>query len=271
MPYLHTINPVAFEIGPVSVNWYGIIIATGILLAYLVAQKEAVKRGLPEDTISDLLIWVIPIAILSARFYYVAMEWEYYSQHPSKVIEIWNGGIAIHGALIGGFITAYVITRTKKISFLKLADIVAPSILIGQIIGRWGNFMNQEAHGGPVSRTFLENLYLPNWMIEQMYIAELQSYVHPTFLYESLWNVGGLLLLFLLRNLHLRRGELFFTYLIWYSVGRFYIEGLRTDSLYIIGELRSAQVVSLLLIVVGFSAIIYRRFYLKSTVTYQDK
>lgn len=170
----------------------------------------------------------------------------------------------------GNVVRAYVFTRVKNISFLKLADIAAPSILIGQIIGRWGNFMNQEAHGGPVSREFLESLFLPNWMIEQMYITKLQSYVHPTFLYESLWNIVGLVILLGLRKANLHRGELFFSYLIWYSIGRFYIEGLRTDSLYLIGDLRSAQVVSLLAIVVGITMIIYRRYYLKSTIRYQD-
>ncbi|MCM3388649.1 prolipoprotein diacylglyceryl transferase [Ureibacillus chungkukjangi] len=268
---LLAINPVAFSIGTIEVRWYGILIALGIVLAYFVAQKEAVKRGLPEDFLTDMLIWAIPISIISARIYYVAMKWEYYGANPEKIIQIWNGGIAIHGALIGAVITAYIFSRNRGISFLKVADIVAPSLLIGQIIGRWGNFMNQEAYGGPVSREFLENLMIPNWIIEQMYVQDLGTYVHPTFLYESMWNVIGLIILLTLRKVNLHRGEIFFGYMIWYSIGRFYIEGMRTDSLYLIGELRSAQVVSILAIVLGIIFIVYRRMMVRPVVRYLDE
>lgn len=264
------INPVAFQLGPIAVRWYGLLIVSGILLAYFVGQKEAVKRGLPEDFLADLLLWVVPISIVCARIYYVSMRWDYYGQNPGKIIEVWNGGIAIHGALLGGFLTAYIFTRIKGVSFLRVADIAAPSILIGQIIGRWGNFMNQEAYGGPVSREFLENLMLPNWIINQMYIEELGTHVHPTFLYESVWNIIGLLILLALRKVNLNRGEMFFTYIIWYSIGRLYIEGLRTDSLYLVGDLRSAQVVSIIGIVVGLVAILYRRLKVKPAVKYLD-
>ena len=264
------INPIAFHLGPIPVRWYGILIVSGILIAYYVGQKEAVKRGLPEEFLADLLLWAVPISILCARIYYVAMRWDYYSQYPGKMIEIWNGGIAIHGALFGAFATAYIFTRIRGVSFLRVADIAAPSILIGQIIGRWGNFMNQEAYGGPVSRTFLENLYLPDWIINQMYIEELGTYVHPTFLYESVWNFIGLLILLALRKVNLNRGEIFFSYLIWYSIGRFYIESLRTDSLYLIGDIRSAQIVSIIGIIVGLGAIIYRRIKVKPAIKYLD-
>lgn len=264
------INPVAFHLGPIPVRWYGLLIVSGILIAYYVGQKEAVKRGLPEDLLADLLLWAVPISILCARIYYVSMRWDYYSQYPGKIIEIWNGGIAIHGALLGAFATAYIFTRIRGVSFLRVADIAAPSILIGQIIGRWGNFMNQEAYGGPVSRTFLENLLLPDWIINQMYIEKLGTYVHPTFLYESVWNLIGLLILLALRKVNLNRGEIFFSYLIWYSIGRLYIEGLRTDSLYLIGDIRSAQVVSIIGILVGIGAIIYRRLKVKPAIKYLD-
>lgn len=265
------INPVAFSIGPIDVRWYGILIASGIVLAYFLAQREAVRLGIHQDFIADMLIWAVPIAILSARVYYVAMEWGAYKDNPLRAIEIWNGGIAIHGALIGAFITAYIFTKRRNVSFLRIADIAAPSILVGQIIGRWGNFINQEAHGGEVSRSFLESLHLPNWLIEQMYIENLGSYVHPTFLYESLWNVVGFIILIIARKFNWRRGEMFFFYLIWYSIGRFYIESLRTDSLYLIGDLRSAQVVSILGIVIGLACIIYRRITVKPAVRYLDK
>lgn len=268
---LLAIDPVAFHLGPIPVRWYGILIATGIVLAYLLAQREAVRLGLHEDFLGDMLIWAVPISIISARIYYVSMKWDYYGENPGRIIEIWTGGIAIHGALIGAFITAYIFTKKRGISFLRVADITAPSILIGQIIGRWGNFINQEAYGGPVSRGFLENLFLPDWIIEQMYIKEDGTYVHPTFLYESVWNIIGLIILLVARKFNWRRGEMFFFYLIWYSIGRFFIEGLRTDSLYLIGDLRSAQVVSILGIAIGIIAIVYRRMNVKPAVRYVDK
>ena len=263
------INPVAFQIGGLQVRWYGILIACGIALGYMIAQNEAVKRGFHQEFFTDLLIWAVPIAIICARIYYVGMSWDSYAGHPEKWIQVWKGGIAIHGALIGSFLTAYIFTRKRKVSFLKLTDVAVPSILLGQIIGRWGNFMNQEAYGGPVSRSFLENLYLPNWLIEQMYIEG--TYVHPTFLYESLWNIVAFIILLFARKWNWRRGEMFFFYLIWYSFGRFFIEGMRTDSLYLIGELRSAQVVSIIAIAIGIIAIVYRRLYVKPVVRYLDK
>lgn len=176
---LGAIDPIAFSLGPIDVRWYGVIIATGIVIAFLVAQKEMVKRGFHPDFLTDVLIWAVPLAILGARLYYVLFKWEYYAQNPGKILQIWEGGLAIHGALIVSFIVAYVFTKKRNVSFLKLADMTAPSILIGQTVGRWGNFMNQEAHGGEVSRSFLENLFLPDWIINQMYIDG--TYYHPTF------------------------------------------------------------------------------------------
>ncbi|MGG5253443.1 prolipoprotein diacylglyceryl transferase [Neobacillus sp. SM06] len=258
MEKIQHLNRVAFELGPFTVYWYGIIIGTGVLLGWLLAQRESKKLGLGQDTLADLLLWAIPIAIISARIYYVLFEWGYYQKHPSEIIAIWNGGIAIHGAIIGGVITALVFSRKKGISFWKIADIIAPSLILGQAIGRWGNFMNQEAHGGEVSRAFLENLHLPKFIIDQMYING--TYYHPTFLYESTWDfIGFLILLGLRRVPALKRGELFLSYLIWYSIGRFYVEGMRTDSLMLTSSLRIAQIVSLVLIVGGIFLIWYRR------------
>lgn len=269
-PILMKFDPVAFTIGAIEVRWYGILIVSGIILAYIVAQKEGEKRGLPKDFFTDLLMWAVPISIISARIYYVVMKWDYYGSNPGDIIKIWNGGIAIHGALIGAFLTAYIFCKKRGVSFLKVADIAAPSILIGQIIGRWGNFMNQEAYGGPVTREFLENLMLPNWIIEQMYIEQLQSYVHPTFLYESSWNLVGLIVLLILRKVNVHRGEIFFSYIIWYSIGRFFIEGLRTDSLYFMG-LKAAQFVSISAIIMAIVVLIYRRIKVRPIVRYLDE
>lgn len=269
MNLLQAIDPVAFSLGPLEVRWYGVIIAMGIILAFIVAQREMVKRGFHPEYLTDLLIWAVPLAIVGARIYYVIFKWDFYSQNPEKIIQIWNGGIAIHGALIASFLTAYFFTKKRGTSFWKLTDVVAPSLLIGQAVGRWGNFMNQEAHGGEVTRTFLENLMLPNWIIEQMYIDG--KYYHPTFLYESVWNIIGVIILISLRKVNLRRGEIFLLYIIWYSVGRFFIEGMRTDSLYLIGDLRTAQVVSLLGIVIALILLVYRRITVKPVVHYLDK
>jgi phosphatidylglycerol---prolipoprotein diacylglyceryl transferase len=264
------IDPIAFQLGPLQVHWYGVIIGLGIALGLYLAISESKRLGLHPDTFVDLLVWAIPIAILSARAYYVIFEWDYYSQNPGDIIKVWNGGIAIHGALIGAVITAIVFAKMKDISFWKLADIAAPSIILGQAIGRWGNFMNQEAHGGEVTRTFLENLYLPQFIIDQMYING--TYYHPTFLYESLWNIAGFVLLLVLRRkVNLRRGELFLSYVIWYSIGRLFVEGMRTDSLMLTEYLRMAQVISIVLIIAGAALIIYRRKSGMARHAYHDK
>ncbi|MDQ0232405.1 MULTISPECIES: prolipoprotein diacylglyceryl transferase [Bacillaceae] len=258
MDYLQPLDRVAIEFGPFTIYWYGIIIGIGILLGWVFATREAKKLGLSKDTFSDLLLWVIPISIVSARIYYVLFKWDYYSQNPGQIFAIWEGGIAIHGALIGGVVTAVVFANKKGISFWKLADISAPSIILGQAIGRWGNFMNQEAHGTEVTRGFLEGINLPDFIINQMYING--SYYHPTFLYESLWNLLGFVLLLIVRRLNIKRGELFLIYVIWYSIGRFFVEGLRTDSLMLTDSLRIAQVVSLSLIGIAVILIWFRRW-----------
>ncbi|MDM5287010.1 prolipoprotein diacylglyceryl transferase [Peribacillus castrilensis] len=254
---IQPLNPIAIDLGPIQVHWYGLIIGFGVLLGLIIALRESERRGLDKEIFTDLILFAVPIAIISARIYYVIFQWEYYSQNPGDIIKIWNGGIAIHGALIGSVLTAIVFAKVKKVSFWKLVDIAAPSLLLGQAIGRWGNFMNQEAHGGEVTRSFLENMHLPEFIINQMYING--TYYHPTFLYESIWNILGVIILLSLRKVNLRRGELFLTYVIWYSSGRYFIEGLRTDSLMLTESLRIAQVISIVLIAVAIALVVYRR------------
>jgi phosphatidylglycerol---prolipoprotein diacylglyceryl transferase len=254
---IQPLDPVFLQLGPLSIRWYGLIIGIGAMIGLFLAVKESERRGLHKDTFVDLVLFAIPIAILCARAYYVIFQWHYYSKHPAEIPMIWEGGLAIHGGLIGAFVTGFVFAKIKGLSFWKLADIAAPSIILGQAIGRWGNFMNQEAHGGPVTREFLESLHLPEFITNQMYING--QYYHPTFLYESLWNLVGFALLIFLRRVNLRRGELFLTYLIWYSVGRFFIEGMRTDSLMLTETLRMAQVISIATIVVAVLTIVIRR------------
>ncbi|OAO25151.1 prolipoprotein diacylglyceryl transferase [Mammaliicoccus lentus] len=250
------IDPVAIQLGPLSIRWYGIIIASGILIGYLMAQSTAKKVGIKEETLIDLIIWCVVMAIICARIYYVAFEWEYYSQHLAEIPLIMNGGIAIHGGLIGAFLTGAILCRVKNLSFFQMVDIVAPGIILAQAIGRWGNFINQEAHGGPVSRSFLENIHIPEFIINQMQIDGV--FYQPTFLYESIWNIIGFIILLLIRP-HLKIGETFFAYLIYYSIGRYFIEGLRTDSLMLTEYLRIAQVISIVIIIASIIFILYRR------------
>ncbi|MYL61933.1 prolipoprotein diacylglyceryl transferase [Bacillus hwajinpoensis] len=259
---IQPLDRVALELGPISIYWYGIIIALGAYLGLLLAIRETQRQGLPKETFVDLILWAVPIAIISARIYYVTFQWSYYKDNPGDIFAIWEGGIAIHGALIGSVITAIIFTRKRGLSFWKIADIAAPSILLGQAIGRWGNFMNQEAHGGPVTRAFLENLMLPEFIINQMYIDG--TYYHPTFLYESLWNLAGVVLLVILQRTSVKKGEVFLSYVIWYSFGRYFIEGLRTDSLMLTESLRVAQVISVVLIIVSVALVIYRRKVMKA-------
>ncbi|HEH9270261.1 TPA: prolipoprotein diacylglyceryl transferase [Staphylococcus aureus] len=250
------IDPVAFNLGPLSVRWYGIIIAVGILLGYFVAQRALVKAGLHKDTLVDIIFYSALFGFIAARIYFVIFQWPYYAENLGEIIKIWHGGIAIHGGLIGGFIAGVIVCKVKNLNPFQIGDIVAPSIILAQGIGRWGNFMNHEAHGGPVSRAFLEQLHLPNFIIENMYING--QYYHPTFLYESIWDVAGFIILVNIRK-HLKLGETFFLYLTWYSIGRFFIEGLRTDSLMLTSNIRVAQLVSILLILISISLIVYRR------------
>ena len=256
---LSVIDPVAISIGPIKIYWYGIIIALAMLIGISLATKEAKKLGLEEDTMVDMALWAIPIGFIGARLYYVLFKWDYYIQNPSEIIAIWNGGIAIYGGLIAGGLAVYWFARRKKMTLTLLLDILAPSVLLAQSIGRWGNFINQEAHGGAVSRQFLETLYLPEFIIEQMNING--TYYHPTFLYESLWSLLGFILLIILRNQKglLRRGEVALSYVIWYSFGRFFIEGMRTDSLWIGDIMRVSQMLSLVLFISAIVLLVYRR------------
>ncbi|KGA95512.1 prolipoprotein diacylglyceryl transferase [Alkalihalobacillus alcalophilus ATCC 27647 = CGMCC 1.3604] len=251
------LNRVFLDIGPLTIYWYGLIIMFGVFVGYLIAAKETKRLGLPKDTFADLLLFAVPIAIISARLYYVIFRWDQFADNPISAFYIWEGGIAIHGALIGSVLTAYFFTKRKELSFWQITDIAAPSILLGQAIGRWGNFMNQEVYGGEVTREFLEGLYLPEFIINQMYING--TYYHPTFLYESIWSIIGVVILLYLRRLNLRQGEIFLTYVVWYSVGRFFIEGIRLDYLLIGNVLKTAQVISIILVLWAIITFIYRR------------
>lgn len=235
---------VAFEILGLEVRWYGIFIATGVLLGAIIALREAKRVGFDEETLLDLLIWAVPFSLVGARTYYVIFSWDLYKANPIEVLNIRNGGLAIHGAIIASIIVAIIFTRRRKINFWTVADICAPSIILGQAIGRWGNYANQEAHGGPTN--------MP-WGI--MIRGEK---VHPTFLYESIWNFGVFFfLLWYGRKKQKVKGEVFLLYLSLYSFIRFFIEGLRTDSL-MLGQIKVAQLISIVGIIISIF-IFYKR------------
>lgn len=257
------LNPIAFSFGPFHVRWYGIIIAAGILLATYMAIKEGQRRQIMSDDFIDLLLWGVPLGFIGARIYYVIFEWGYFSQHPSEIIAIWNGGIAIYGGLITGAIVLFVFCYKRMLPPFLMLDVVAPGVMVAQILGRWGNFMNQEAHGSQTTLAFLQSLHLPKFIIDQMYING--HYYQPTFLYESFFNLIGLILILSLRHKkHLfKQGEVFMFYLGWYAVVRFFVEGMRTDSLYIFGAIRVSQALSLVLIVAVIILFIYRRVKVK--------
>jgi phosphatidylglycerol:prolipoprotein diacylglycerol transferase len=245
-------GPILLKIGPLVIRWYGLLIASAVLIGVSLSQYLAKRRHVNPELISDLSIWLVLGAIPAARIYYVLFQWPEYSQHPERIIAIWQGGIAIHGAIIGGVVAALIFAKLKRISFWELTDLVAPSLILGQAIGRWGNFFNSEAFGDPTDLPW--KLYIPPER-RPLDLASFE-YFHPTFLYESLWNlmVFALLLTLFFRALsgkpRLKVGTLFLTYWVVYSLGRLWIEGLRTDSL-MLGPLRIAQIVSLTGITLG--------------------
>ncbi|MDU6759731.1 MAG: prolipoprotein diacylglyceryl transferase [Streptococcus parasanguinis] len=247
-------NPVALQLGPISIRWYAICIVSGLILAVYLSMKEAPRKKIDPDAIIDFILIAFPLAIVGARLYYVIFEWGYYSQHPGEIFAIWNGGIAIYGGLLTGALVLYLFSRRRLIEPIDFLDIAAPSVMIAQSIGRWGNFFNQEAYGAAVKSLN----YLPSFIRNQMYIDG--SYRQPTFLYESSWNFLGFLLILILRRKpqFLRQGEITAFYLIWYGFGRMIIEGMRTDSLMFAG-LRVSQWLSMILILVGLAVILYQR------------
>lgn len=226
-----TLSRVACTVLGKDIYWYGIIICAGFILAALYVNSRTKDFGITSDNLTDCLIICVPLGIICARIYYVVFEWGYYAQHPGEIVAIWKGGIAIYGGIIGTLIGLFVYSRVKKLSLASLCDLAAFGLLIGQCIGRWGNFVNGEAHGGPTT--------LPWGMT-----IDGQSMVHPTFLYESLWNLAGFVLLHFYSKKRRFKGEIALLYAAWYGAGRAWIEGLRTDSLYI-GSVRVSQLLAI--------------------------
>jgi phosphatidylglycerol:prolipoprotein diacylglycerol transferase len=250
-------NPVALDLGFIQIYWYSIIILFALFIGGAFVIKEGERFGISEDFFINLMFWGFPFSLLGARLYYVAFNFNYYKANPIEIIKIWEGGLAIHGAIIVGLLWFIYYSKKNKVHTMRLLDISAVGLLIGQSIGRWGNFMNQEAYGGEVTRRFLEGLFLPNFIIEGMHING--AYYHPTFLYESLWTFIGFIILIIYRRYkYLKIGELTGLYFMWYSLGRFFIEAFRTDSL-MFYNFRVAQIVSVILFIFGLILFIVKR------------
>lgn len=254
------INPVALQIGPLPIRWYGIILVTAMLVGTFLASREAKRRGENAEHAWNILTYCVLFAILGARAYYVIFSWDQYQNNWGEIFAINHGGLAIHGGLIGGGIAFWIYCRFNKLNPIKWLDIAAPSLILGQAIGRWGNFINQEAFGTPTDlpwKIFIDREHRPAQYVDY-------EYFHPTFLYESLWDLGVFGILFFLSRKFgdkLKPGNIFLSYGLLYSIGRFLVEGLRTDSL-MFGPIRQAQAFSLLIVIIFAGILIYR--YLKS-------
>ena len=247
-------SPYLLQTPWITIRWYGFLIGIGILMALYVGLKLIKRAGLDEETMLDAVLWAIPSGILGARLYYVLFHWDYYGTRLSEAVRIWEGGLAIHGGLFAGVLVAYLYFKKRKVDFWPYLDLAMPALALAQAIGRWGNWFNQEAYGSVTT--------LPWGMLIQGQL------VHPTFLYESIWDL--LLFVFLFRGLWSFKkptGWATALYTIWYSVGRFFIEGIRTDSEWI-GPFRAAQVFSLVLILLGLY-IYYRK--VKNVSTEQQR
>ena len=243
--------PKTFSIGPLTIHYYGLIIATGLMLAVLYACRRSKEFGVNEDTLIDGVLWVTPFAILCARAYYCIFSWESYADDPISVLYIWEGGLAIYGGVIGAVIGIIVFCKVRKIKVPVILDMVALGFLIGQSIGRWGNFMNREAFGaetGSFLRMGLMNAYT----------GEV-TYYHPTFLYESVWNAVGFVLLHKLSKRRKYDGQVALGYAAWYGLGRAIIEGLRTDSLYL-GPIRVSQLLAAASCFAALTVLVWQAF-----------
>lgn len=243
--------PRTFSLGPVTLHLYGLVIAVGLLLAVLYSLRRCKQFGLKQDDLLDGVLWVTPFAIICARAYYVAFTWEAYADNPISALYIWEGGIAIYGGVLGAVLGIAILCKVKKLKFAAVMDLVLLGFLIGQSMGRWGNFFNREAFGAPTDsflRMGLFNSATGQW-----------EYYHPTFLYESVWNLAGLVMLHFWSKKRRYDGQIALGYVAWYGLGRAWIEGLRMDSLYW-GDFRVSQVLAAASCLVATAVLIYQHF-----------
>lgn len=242
-------NRVFVTIGPITIYWYSILILVAVLTGYQIVVQYCKKRNFSVSIIIDMLMYMIIWAIIGARAYYVIFNFSAYKNNLLDIFMIWKGGLAIYGAIIAAVLYIFYYCKKHHLNFVQVLDIFSLSLLLGQAIGRWGNFFNVEAYGGPTTYEVLKSLMIPEFIIQGMYIDD--SYRHPTFLYESLWCLIGVFILWIIRKKYSdKTGKQVCFYLIWYGIGRFFIEGLRSDSLYL-GSFRVSQLVSIVMILIG--------------------
>lgn len=234
-----------FGIQGLNIAWYGVIIACALMIGMVLAMQHAKLLNFPQDTLSNFMTGVIPVAIIGARLYYVVFSWDIYRSNLLKIFAIWEGGLAIYGGILATALYAIFFCHKNKVSFLSMADIIVPSLALGQCMGRWGNFFNQEAYGNLVTNKALQ--FFPY----AVFIDEQQAWFQATFFYESLFNLLLFFLLFYLIRHRKFSGQVMSIYLIGYGIARFFIEGLRSDSLYLLGVIRVSQLVSILMIIIG--------------------
>ncbi len=262
-------NAIFLDLGYVKIYWYSIMILSGLLIGGALAIREAKKWLIDEDFMINLFFYLIPFSIIGARVYYVLFHFDYYKLNINEIFRVWEGGLAIHGTIIAGILFIIFYSKKHKVDTFRLLDIIVVGLLIGQSIGRWGNFFNQEAYGPATTYNFLKGLYIPEFIIKGMNINGI--YHQPTFLYESLWCfLGFIVILFVRRYKYLKTGQLTSFYLVWYSIGRFFIESLRTDSL-MFKNFKAAQIMSLLMIIVGIMFYFIRNRGTKLSNLYNDK
>ena len=248
-------DPVMFRLFDLNIHWYSVLILIGIIIGIILLEREAKRFKYPKDLIFNICFWAIIIGIIGARLYYVIFNFSYYSHNLLEIFAIWNGGLAIHGGIIAGVLTVILFAKKYHLNFLKLLDMAAPSLILAQAIGRWGNFFNGEAHGIATSYSQLKDLWIPEFIIDGMNIGGI--YYLPTFYFESLWCLLGFIILIMIRRMkYIKIGATTCVYLMWYSFGRFFIEAWRTDSL-MIGGFKVAQLISVLLFITGLSYLIY--------------
>ncbi len=261
-------NPVLVTLFGIDIKWYSVLILIGILIGFYLTNKEAHKFKINKEDIFNMLFYAVLFGIIGARIYYVLFNLAYYRYNLLEIFAIWNGGLAIHGGLIGGALAIIIYSHQKHLNFLKIFDICVPAVILAQAIGRWGNFFNSEAHGFATTYTTLKNMLIPEFIIKGMYINGI--YYLPTFYFESLWCLLGFIILLIIRRLkYIKIGDTTCIYLMWYSVGRFFIEAWRTDSL-MLGGFKIAQIISIILFISALGFIIYNHHKGKYTNLYND-
>ena len=248
-------DPIMFSLFGIDIHWYSVLILVGIIIGIILLEREAKKFKYPKDLIFNICFWAIIMGIIGARLYYVIFNFSYYKNNLLEIFAIWNGGLAIHGGIIAGALTVIFFAKKYHLNFLKLLDMAIPSLIIAQAIGRWGNFFNGEAHGIATTYAELKNLLVPEFIINGMNIGGI--YYLPTFYFESLWCLLGFIILLIIRRMkYIKIGATTCIYLMWYSLGRFFIEAWRTDSL-MLGGFKVAQIISIILFIVGLGYLIY--------------